>query len=144
MTTPKSEHLQIGKNPVTAMPEKEFIINVYCLVDDLFKKLFPDPIRTRGFEPKLSDSEVITIEVVGEWLGHHKDKKIWKYFRRHCLHLFPNIPGRTKLASQGANLWAVKQKITERLVQMLGADQDDVHLIDGFSIEVCARVRAKR
>ena len=47
-------------------------------------------------------------------------------------------------ASQRANLWAVKQKITERLVQMLGADQDDVHLIDGFPIEVCARVRAKR
>ena len=47
-------------------------------------------------------------------------------------------------ASQRANLWAVKQKITERLVQMLGADQDDVHLIDGFLIEVCARVRAKR
>ncbi|UYM14169.1 hypothetical protein [Endozoicomonas euniceicola] len=74
MTTPKSEYLQIGKNPETGMPEEEFIINVYCLVGDLFKKLFPDPIRTRGFEPKLSDSEVITIEVVGEWLGHHKER----------------------------------------------------------------------
>ncbi|MCW7555947.1 hypothetical protein NX722_25625 [Endozoicomonas gorgoniicola] len=52
MTTPKSEYLQIGKSPVTAMPEEEFIINVYCLVDDLFKKLFPDPIRNRGFEPQ--------------------------------------------------------------------------------------------
>ena len=60
------------------------------------------------------------------------------------MHLFPDIPARTKLASQGANLWAVKQKITERLVHMLGADQDDVHLIDGFPIEVCARVRAPR
>ena len=126
------------------MPIEEFIINVFCLIDDLFKELFPKPLRTRGFEPKLTDSEVITLEIVGEWLGYHKDKDIWQYFRRHWLHLFPNIPARTKLASQGANLWAVKQKITERLVKLLGADMDDVHLIDGFPIEVCNRARAKR
>ena len=59
------------------------------------------------------------------------------------MYFFPNIPARTKLASQGTNLWAVKQKITERPVQMLDADRDDVHLIDGFPIEVCKRVRAK-
>lgn len=70
------------------MPEEEFIINVFCLIDDLFNKLFPRPLRTRGYEPKLSDSEVLTIEIVGEWLGHHKDKDIWKYFRRHWLHFF--------------------------------------------------------
>ena len=126
------------------MPEEEFIIATFCLIDDLYHELFPYRIRSRGYDPKLSDSEVITIEVVGEWLGFHKDKEIWKYFRRHWLHLFPNIPARTKLASQGANLWAVKQELMERLVQMLGANQDDVHLIDGFPIEICARVRAPR
>lgn len=45
------------------MPEEEFIINVHCLIDDLYKELFPSPIRTRGYEPKLSDSEVIAIEI---------------------------------------------------------------------------------
>ena len=126
------------------MPLEEFIIKTFCLIDDLFQELFPEPLRTRGFAPKLSDSEVITIEVVGEWLGHHKDSDIWKYFKRHWVHLFPNIPSRTKLASQGANLWAVKQKITERLAQMLDAGLDDVHLVDGFPIEVCGFARASR
>lgn len=126
------------------MPIEDFIINTYCLIDDLYQALFPEPIRTRGFEPKLSDSEVITIEVVGEWLGYHKDIEIWKYFRRHWMHLFPNIPYRTTLASQGANLWVAKQKITERLVRILGADLDDVHLVDGFPIEICGRCRATR
>ena len=27
----------------------------------------------------LSDTEVITIEIIDEWLGHHKDNGIWKY-----------------------------------------------------------------
>ncbi|WP_163372928.1 hypothetical protein [Endozoicomonas acroporae] len=49
------------------MPEEEFIINVFCLIDDLFQKLFPTPLRTRGYEPKLSDSEVITIEIVQQF-----------------------------------------------------------------------------
>ena len=126
------------------MPVEEFIIQTFCLIDDLFDELFPEPLRKRGFAPKLSDSEVVTIEVVGEWLGFHKDKEIWKYFQRHWLHFFPKLPSRTKLASQGANLWIVKQKMMERLVQMLGADCDDIHMIDGFPIEICVRTRASQ
>ena len=43
------------------------------------------------------------------------------------------------IRSGSANLWAAKQKITERLVEMLGADNADIHLIDGFPIDVCVR-----
>ena len=68
------------------MPEEEFIINVFCLIDDLFQHLFLTPVRTRGYEPTLSDSKVITIEIVGEWLGHHKDKGIWKYMTTRIAH----------------------------------------------------------
>lgn len=62
----------------------------------------------------MNDSEVIIIEIVDEWLGHDRDWDICQYFRRLWLHFLANIPThRTKLASQAANLWAVKQKITE-------------------------------
>lgn len=125
------------------MPEEDFIINVYCLIDSVYKQLFPCGIRTRGYPPKLTDSEVITIEVVGEWLGMHKDKDIWKYFRRHWLHLFPDIPARSKLSQQGANLWKVKQAIQKKVVQLLRADNADIHLVDGFPIDVCVRSRAR-
>ena len=38
---------------------EDFIISVYCLVDNELKNLIKDrPLRTRGFEPKLSDAEV--------------------------------------------------------------------------------------
>ena len=73
------------------MPVEELIINVFSLIDDLFKELFHKPLRTRGFEPNLTDSEVITIKIVGGWLGYYKNKDIWKYFRRHWLHFFPNM-----------------------------------------------------
>jgi len=35
------------------------------------------------------DSEVITMEVVGEFLGIDTDKHIWQYFREHWLMFFP-------------------------------------------------------
>ena len=104
---------------MTVIPEGEFIISFSYLIDDLFQQLFPNPLRPQYYEPKLSDSEVIIIEIVGEWPGHDRDRVIWQYFRRLRLHFLPNIPTRTQLASQAANLWAVKQKITERPGWML-------------------------
>jgi hypothetical protein len=50
-----------------------FIISVFCLVDDQLKGR---RIRQRGPAPKLSDAEVLTIEVVGEFLELDTDKGI--------------------------------------------------------------------
>jgi hypothetical protein len=52
------------------MPIDEFIIYTYCVVDDYFKKIISHhgPLRQRGEKPKLSDPEVITMEIVGEYL----------------------------------------------------------------------------
>ncbi len=37
-----------------------YIVNVFCLVDDVMKTLFQDQkLRKRGSEPTLGDSEVI-------------------------------------------------------------------------------------
>ncbi|WP_067584658.1 IS982 family transposase [Endozoicomonas ascidiicola] len=37
-----------------------------------------------------------------------------------------------------------KQKIQQRLIQLLHADNADIHLIDGFPIDVCLRTRARK
>jgi hypothetical protein len=65
------------------MPVEEFIIQVYCWVEERIKQLYPGPLRTRGFAPKLSDAEVITMEIVGEFMGKECDKRIWQYFHAH-------------------------------------------------------------
>ena len=46
-----------------------FIVMVYCEVDTIIKEQFPTrSLRHRGPLPRLSDSEVITMEIVGEYL----------------------------------------------------------------------------
>jgi hypothetical protein len=45
---------------------EDFIIMSFCYVDDYFKELSQgQKLRGRGFDPALSDTEVITMEIVG-------------------------------------------------------------------------------
>ncbi len=58
------------------MSIENLIITVFCLVDDLLEEILKEhKLRQRGFSMKLSDSEVITMETVGEFLGFDQDKK---------------------------------------------------------------------
>jgi hypothetical protein len=54
----------------------DLIINVYCCVAASYAELVKSPLRTRGFQTKLTDREVITMEIVGEFLGKDADKEI--------------------------------------------------------------------
>ena len=126
------------------MPIEDFIIYFYCLVDDFYQQEITTPLRSRGSPPKLTDSEVITMEIVGEWTGHHTDKGIWDYFRVYWSPLFPNLPARTQFVRQASNLWQVKLKFHQYLCYSLRAITCDVHLINGFPIELCKLTRASR
>ena len=55
----------------------EFIITCFCLTDEMV----PMAIKTqqlwaRGSAPKLSDNEVISLEVVGSYLDLSEDRKM--------------------------------------------------------------------
>ena len=109
------------------MPVDEFIISVFCWVEKNIASVVGSAVklRQRGHQPRLSDAEVITMEVVGEFLGYDGDKAIWSYFRRHWQAWFPGLGGRTSFLRQATNLWHVKQRLHERLLAELGADGDD-------------------
>ena len=122
---------------------EDFIISVFCCVDDLLKSIIQQhPIRAKGFAPSLSDSEVLTMEIVGEYQGIDTDKGIWQYFQRHWLDWFPRLRSRSTFARQAANLWQYKQIIQVTLATQLGAFSSDIHLVDGLPIPLCSFRRA--
>lgn len=125
------------------MSIEEFIINTFCLVDDYTKKVLNGKeLRQRGFKPKLSDSEVITMEIVAEFQGIDTDKGAWKYFCNHWRDLFPKLGSRSNFAKHSANLWKIKQELQKELAKQLGAFSDALHLADGFPMPVCHFKRA--
>jgi Transposase DDE domain len=124
---------------------EEFIIAVYCCVDDLLREISEDyPLKRRGFAPQLADSEVMTMEIVAEYQGLDADKAIWQYFHRHWLTLFPKLKVRCSFVRQAANLWKYKALLQQRLAAQLGAFEDTVHLIDGIPMRLCGLARASR
>jgi IS5 family transposase len=125
------------------MSLEDFIITVYCLVDETMNKLLGhQKLRQRGFKPSLSDSEMITMEVVSEFLGLDTDKSAWEYFCHHWHDWFPQLGSRSNFAKHAANLWRVTQQIQKALAKQLGAFTDSLHLSDGFPISVCHFKRA--
>ncbi len=91
---------------------EDFIISVYCLVDNELKKLIRErPLRARGFAPKLSDAEVITMDIVGEFMGKNTDKGIWQYFKTDWQAWFLGLGSCSNYVKQSANLWQVHQQI---------------------------------
>jgi len=71
-----SDHLHARKEIPT--DRDHFIITVYCLVCEHYQALaLQQHIRRGGFAPALTDEEVITIKICGEYL---------KAGRIQCLH----------------------------------------------------------
>lgn len=127
------------------MPIEDFIITVFCYVTDFSRQVSNGCLlRCRGFNPKLSDEEVITMEVVGEFLGIDTDKGIWSYFARHWHDWFPNLGSRANFAKQASNLWAIKQKVQKNIAREVNAFSDNIHLVDGFPMLVCKFRRANK
>jgi hypothetical protein len=119
-----------------------FITAVFCLIDDW---LADRRLRWRGPRPTLADSEVLTIECVGEFLGIDTDTGIYRYFRRHWGEWFPGLRRvhRTTFTRQAANLWAVKHHLQQHLLTQVHFDPQ-ISLIDSVTIPICRFARAYR
>jgi hypothetical protein len=123
-----------------------FIVAVFCTIDEELCELAAhERWRTRGPRPRLADSEVLTMEAVGEYLGIDTDRGLYDYFRRHYGAWFPALRRvhRTTFARQAANLWAVKERIWQSVVQRV-PHEPDFALVDSFPLPVCQFARAHR
>jgi hypothetical protein len=126
---------------------EEFTIAVYCLVDELLEESRGDPgwrrVRRRGPDPVLADSEVLTMEVVGEFLGLDQDVAIYRYFRREHPDWFPALRRvhRTTFARQAANLWVLKERLWGLLLDRVRHDPA-LSVVDSVPTPVCRFGRA--
>ncbi len=119
-----------------------FMIAVYCLVEDF---LAGKRLRKRGAAPTLPDSEVLTMEIVGEFLGIDTEIGMFRYFRQYYADWFPKLLkiDRTTFTRQAANLWKVKQSLHQEIVQKIPHDPY-LSLVDSFPVPVCRFARAYR
>lgn len=126
-----------------------FIISVYCRIDETLRRVLESlpkkRLRASGPAPALSDAEVLTIEVVGSFLGFNPDKPLFEYFQRHYSPFFPALRKihRTPFIRQAAALWKVKEAIWRALLKDEALDVPSV-IPDSMPVPVCRFARAKR
>ena len=70
----------------------DFMITCFCMIDEMVSMIIKGQrLGARGPAPKLSESEAITMEVVGSYLGLSQDKALFDYFQRHYTHFSPAL-----------------------------------------------------
>ena len=123
----------------------DFIITCFCWIDDRMLMLTQNQrLRQRGPMPKLSDSEVITMEVVGSYLGISQDEVLFAFFQEHYAHFFPGLARvhRSTFVRHAANLWAIKERLWMILRDELVRQDELVGIIDSMPLPVCRFARA--
>lgn len=127
------------------MERDTFIITVFCLVSErmnILRKSYP--VRHGGFAPALSDEEVITLEICGEYFKLSTDKDLFNYFKAHYRDWFPCLRNRAGFVRQAANLWQFKALIQQQIVREANQLFTDLQVIDTLPLPVCQWVRGVR
>ena len=77
-----------------------FVIAIYCLIEDALYPHFchqHGQPRRAGFPPALSDSECLTLEVVGHYLGYGTQKQLYEQLPDRFGTWFPGLKDRVAL-----------------------------------------------
>src|SRR5579885_3324173 len=92
----------------------DLLITWFCLIDDGLKSLWQGK-RLLQREPAstLTVSRVITIEIVGEYLGLNTDTALLAFFRQHYHPFFPALRHlhRTTIVQQATSLYQLKERL---------------------------------
>ncbi len=123
----------------------DFIITCFCLIDEMLPAVTKGKrLRQRGPMLKLADSEVITMELVGTYLGLSQDREVFDYFRRHYRHFFPHKGhmARSMFVRQAANLWVVKERLWCWLLDESISYDASMSIVDSVPLSVCRFARA--
>ena len=123
---------------------KDFFLVSYVIIDDIYHQIIPDSIRFRRnySKSKLSDSEIITLAIVGEIHGISSEKAWFNYVRKNFKDLFPNLSHRTRFNRTRRNLVSVIDAIRKEISKYLGYNQSDIYIVDSMPIPICGFGRA--
>jgi hypothetical protein len=123
---------------------KDFFTVAYVIIDDIYHKVTPAHIRNRRNinDSIMSDSEIITISIVGELLTIDSEKAWFGFCKKNMRDLFPKLCDRTRFNRTRRNLHAVIEEIRKELSILTDYIHNPYRIIDSIPIPVCKFGRA--
>jgi IS5 family transposase len=112
----------------------DFCLRMFVLIDDLWPQIAPR-VHRPGPKPDCSDSELITMALVGECRGWDEETVLianWNERR----HLFPIVPDRTRYNRRRGNLALAINLLRQLVLRDLDLAQDGQLVIDSLPLPV--------
>ena len=114
----------------------DFCLWMYVIVDELWQQL-AQHFRRPGPAPACSDSELITLVLVGECRGWDVETELlneWQAYR----HLFPRLPSQSRLNRRRRHLQQAFNLIRQAVLRLLDMAQERQCAIDSLPVPVVA------
>jgi hypothetical protein len=112
----------------------DFCLWMYVVVDDLWRGLAP-LFKRPGPAAVCSDSELLTMALVGECRGWDVETELLSHWQAHR-DLFPVIPSQSRFNRRRRNLMLAFNVIRQTVLGMLDMAADDTCVIDSLPVPV--------
>ena len=113
---------------------EDFVLWMYVVIDDLWPLLQPYDQRP-GPAPRCSDSELLTLILVGECRGWHQETVLLQHWQEHRA-LFPQLPERSRLNRRRRQLTGALNTLRQLILALLDLALDRQCAIDSLPLPV--------
>jgi len=94
-----------------------FLMTLYVLIDDWYKSHIEYAMRRHaGPDLQMSDSEVLTVAIAGQWqvgVPWRSERSIVRYMQHHGRHWFPGMLKRSQFNQRVRDLWAALVRLQQ-------------------------------
>lgn len=130
------------------MDLETFFTLLYVFVDDWYKtKVLPHKPKRGGPPPRMSDSEVLTVALAGQWrvgVPWRSERGLVRYIHRHLLPLFPTMLQRSAFNERVRRLWGAFILLQEAAAECLTGPDDVYECVDTLPLPAFSTAQSQR
>jgi hypothetical protein len=112
----------------------DFCTCMYVVIDDIWQQISP-LFKRPGPQPVCSDSELMSLALIGECRGWNVETELLRYWREHR-DLLPNLPSQSRFNRRRRHLMLAFNLIRRIVLSYLDVAQDRQCVIDSLPIPV--------
>jgi len=130
------------------MDLETFLTTLYVLVDDWYKEdIAPQMKRKVGAKPRMSDSEVLTVALAGQWrvgVPWQSERGLVRCLDAHWRGMFPTMLGRSGFNKRVRCLWGAFVLLQQQVAALLDSPQQVYECVDSLPLPAFSNGQAHR
>lgn len=123
-----------------------FMTTLYVLIDDWYTEDVQKQMkRHAGPTCKLTDSEVLTVAIAGQWrigVPWQSERGVVRYMLKHGRQWFPQMLGKSQFNHRVRQLWAALVRLQQTVADWLETEADLYECIDCTELPICSLSQA--